>query len=199
MYTLSPSFLKRRLIKYIEKNQGQMYSEVLRKIYKSQYNISIGYGSYGGCFSPQYIPSGVSFGNYCSIGQNVKIFRANHPRDTFTTHPLLYNPVAGYVENYMLNKPKLDIGNDVWIGESAIILPNVKVIGNGVIIGAGSIVTKDVPAYSIAVGNPARVIGSRFSKKTIEELESTKWWELDKDSLVKKISYLNKISSSNEN
>lgn len=172
---------------------GKMYSMELRDIYNKKYNIDIGYGSYGGCFSVQNMPKGVKFGNYCSIAPNIRIFRANHPQNTFTTHPLLYNPVAGFVDKDMLSRPNLVIGHDVWIGEWVIILPSVNTIGNGAIIGAGAIVTKDVPPYAIVAGNPAKIVRMRFSEEVIEKLESTKWWLWDKDTLIKNIDNLQGI------
>jgi virginiamycin A acetyltransferase len=140
----------------VKREGGQMYSPTLRAIYKRRFNIEIGYGSYGGCFNAKDIPAGVSFGNYCSIAPSIRIFRANHPKDTFTSHPLLYNPVAGYVDKDQLTRPALKVGHDVWIGEWAVILPGVKTIGNGAMIGAGSIVTKDVEPYTVVGGNPAK-------------------------------------------
>lgn len=70
------------------------------------------------------------------------------------------------------------IGNDVWIGSNAVIMAGVEV-GDGSVVGAGSIVTKDVPAYSIVAGNPARVIKSRFDEPTRDRVTESRWWELD--------------------
>lgn len=67
------------------------------------------------------------------------------------------------------------IGNDVWIGREAKILPGVKV-GDGAIIGAYAVVAKDVPAYCVAVGNPARVVKKRFDDDIIALLEKVQWW-----------------------
>lgn len=97
------------------------------------------------------------------------------------------NPIVGYVKEDMLERPSLTIGHDVWIGERAIILPSVTSIGNGAIIGAGSIVTKDVEPYSIVAGNPAKKIGKRFEDKVIHRLEESEWWLLKKDELIKNI------------
>ncbi|GAO31477.1 CatB-related O-acetyltransferase [Geofilum rubicundum] len=181
---------------YIAKfSNGRMFSKELREIYKRDYNINIGYGSYGGCFASQNIPGGVDFGNYCSIAPNIRIFRANHPQNSFTTHPLLYNPVVGYAPRDMVSRPPLTIGHDVWIGELAIVLPSVNQIGNGAIVGAGSVVTKDVPAYAIVAGNPAKLIRMRFSDDIIEKLEATKWWLWDKNTLIKHIDKLELIAS----
>lgn len=172
---------------------GHMWSERIRHIYARRHKIQIGYGSYGGCFTPRNLAPGVRFGNYCSIAPSIKIFRANHPKDTFTSHPILYNPSLGFVKNDMLNRPSLEIGHDVWIGEWTVILPNVKTIGNGSIIGAGSVVTKDVAPYTIVAGNPARKIKSRFDTATIQTLENSKWWLLEKEELFKNINKLNSM------
>ncbi|MCE6992758.1 CatB-related O-acetyltransferase [Dyadobacter sp. CY323] len=189
LYFLAPKKIGNAILKYITKKEGgQMYSHTLRAIYNQLWEIKIGYGSYGGCFSVKNIPPGVTFGNYCSIAPEIRIFRANHPKDSFTSHPLLYNPSAGYVNSDQLIRPKLNVGHDVWIGEWAIILPRVKQIGNGAMIGAGAVVTKDVPPYTIVAGNPAKVIGKRFNDETIARLEATRWWDMDKKTLMENIS-----------
>lgn len=199
LYFKVPSYFKQPLLRYILKKEGgQMYSKTLREIFKNKYKIDVGYGSYGGCFNlDNTIPAGVKFGNYCSIAKSIRIFRANHPKGLFTSHPLLYNPVAGYVAKDQLDRPPLSVGHDVWIGEWAVILPNVKTIGNGSIIGAGSIVTKDVEPYTIVAGNPARVLGTRFNSEIQSEFEASKWWELKVDSLIPEIERLNNIAKSN--
>lgn len=181
------------LNKKVKREGGQAFSETLRNIYSKKYNIQIGYGSYGGCFHPRYIPAGTVFGNYCSIAQEVKIFRANHPSDYFTLHPLFYNPAMGYVKADKLERPPLIVGHDVWIGSSSIILPTVRKIGNGAVIGAGSIVTKDVLPYSVVAGNPAKFLKMRFSEDKIEKLEATQWWNLKKEELITNKEKLEKI------
>lgn len=70
------------------------------------------------------------------------------------------------------------VGNGVWLGDSVIILPGVK-IGDGAVIGAGSVVTKDIPPYAVAAGNPARVLRYRFSVGIINILEKIDWWNWD--------------------
>ncbi|OOQ57096.1 CatB-related O-acetyltransferase [Mucilaginibacter pedocola] len=195
LYFLLPRKFRKSITKLILKREGgQMYSPTIRRIYKKQYRITIGYGTYGGCFNAANVPADVSFGNYCSIAQTIKIFRANHPKGTFTSHPLLYNPAAGHVKTYLLPKPPLEVGHDVWIGEGTTILPNVSTIGNGAMIGAASVVTKNVEPYTIVAGNPAKKIGVRFDAETIAELEKTQWWLLSKTALIEKIDELNKIT-----
>ena len=73
-----------------------------------------------------------------------------------------------------INKPQTVIGNDVWVGHKAIIMPGVK-IGDGAIIGAGSMVTKDVPPYAIAAGVPAKVLRKRFDDQIINQLLELQW------------------------
>ncbi len=199
LYVLAPRKFKKKVVKLILKLEGgQMYSSTIRAIYKKEFKIEIGYGTYGGCFNLQNVPSGVKIGNYCSIARNIRIFRANHPKGRFTTHPILYNPVAGFVKSDCLERPALIIGHDVWIGEWAIILPGVKRIGTGSIIGAGSVVTNDVEPYSIVAGNPARIIGQRFTKEIIDKLQETQWWNCHLEGLIKKIELLDKIIKSCE-
>lgn len=167
---------RRILLRIIARSGGGLaFSSEVRKLYAETHRIRIGYGTYGGCFDTENIPPDVSFGNYCSIASGVRIFRANHPSGRFTTHPILYNPVMGYVAKDMLERPPLEIGHDVWIGANAIILPGVSRIGNGAVIGAGSVVTKDVGPYEIVAGNPARAIRMRFDERQIAALESSRW------------------------
>lgn len=187
------SIQKRIFNHTVKKEGGQPFSKKIREFFKANYNIQIGYGSYGGCFNHKNIPSGTNFGNYCSVAEGVKIFRANHPSNYFTLHPLFYNPVMGYVKKDLLERPSLNIGHDVWIGSSTIILPSVNYIGNGAIIGAGSIVTKDVPSYSVVAGNPAKLIKSRFTPDVIEKLEKSEWWNLSKEDLIRNKIELEKL------
>ena len=176
--------LKSKFVSYLKRNKAGSTSLLLREIFEKEYNIIVGYGSYGGCFNPSNVPSGVCFGNYCSIANGVKIFRANHPLNMFTTHPMFYNPIMGYVDRDKLYRPTLNIGNDVWIGANAIILPSVNTIGNGAVIDAGAIMTKDVAPYTIVCGNPAKLVKKRFNDRQIEYLEQSRWWEKSMDELV---------------
>lgn len=114
-----------------------------------------------------------------------------HPINWLSTHTFQYQPnkfpfYPGYKDNSFLSIKTLDtetiIGNDVWIGTNAIILKGVNV-GTGAVIGAGTIVTKDVPPYSVVVGVPGKVIKYRFDSSTIDKLLSSKWWERNLRSL----------------
>lgn len=178
---------------------GERYSQWLRNHFEKTYNVVVGYATGSGAFRPENMPRGdlknakIVFGNYCSIARNIRIFRANHPINSFTSHPLLYNPTLGGVEKYKNESFSLFIGHDVWIGEWAIILPTVRRIGNGAVIGAGSVVTKDVPAYSVVAGNPAKLIRMRFSEEVIKEIEESQWWLWNKDELLSNKSALENI------
>ena len=122
-------------------------------------------------------------GKFCSIANDVLIGLGNHPLDFFSTSPLFYsksNPLN--IELVLINsnfeeyKP-VYIGNDVWIGANTIILDGVE-IGDGCVIAAGSVVTKNVKSYSIVGGVPAKLIKFRFSEEKINKLIDIKWWDL---------------------
>jgi len=179
----------------VKNEGGPAFSPTIRQYYKKKHGITIGYGTYGGCFSPRNIPPGTNFGNYCSIAQDVKIFRANHPLKYFTMHPLFYNPSMGFVKTDQLSRPSLSVGHDVWIGASSIILPSVHFIGNGAVIGAGSVVSKDVLPYSIVAGNPAKFIRFRFTPDIIDKLEQLQWWNMSKEDLIRQKNLLESITN----
>ncbi|MGE6754758.1 CatB-related O-acetyltransferase [Rossellomorea sp. NPDC071047] len=128
-------------------------------------------------------------GNYCSIGPSVKIGLGKHPTNRFSTSPLFYS-LNNPFRIKLVDKEDFEefeeiiIGHDVWIGANAIILDGVK-IGNGAIIAAGAIVTKDVSAYSIVGGTPAKVLKYRFSNEVVERIIQSNWWEKDIKDLSK--------------
>ena len=88
--------------------------------------------------------------------------------------------------HYPVNKDKLKIGNDVWIGYEAVILSGVT-IGDGAIIGARAVVTKDVPSYTIVGGVPAKPIRKRFDEETIQKLKEIRWWDWEEERIKKNI------------
>nr|WP_255122738.1 hypothetical protein [Rhodococcus sp. 14-2470-1b] len=92
-------------------------------------------------------------------------------------HPFWYNPALGFVDRSRdVDRTACVIGHDCWIGANSIILPGCRSIGIGAVIGAGSIVTKDVPPFAVVAGNPARVIRYRFSHTRIEEIIRSEYW-----------------------
>ena len=125
-------------------------------------------------------------GSYCSIANNVIIGGGAHPISWVSTSPVFYNNRDSVKKKFArfdrLPHKKTTIGNDVWIGSSAILMQGVN-IGTGAVIGAGAVVTKDVEPYSIVGGCPAKVIRHRFDDEIIRELLDSKWWDLNDNEL----------------
>jgi acetyltransferase-like isoleucine patch superfamily enzyme len=123
----------------------------------------------------------VKVGSFCSIADNVTIFiGGNHRTDWVTTYPFghIHKDVFDHHgKGHPATKGDVVIGNDVWIGSGSTILSGIK-IGDGAVIAANSVVVKDIPAYAIAGGNPAKVLKMRFSRKQIDKLLQNPWWEL---------------------
>lgn len=117
-------------------------------------------------------------GKYTSISWNVSLGgAARHHYDRIALHPFMQLKQFGLVdENEEINFPRTKFGNDVWIGMAASIISGIT-LGDGAVIGAGSVVTKDVPPYAIVVGSPARIYKYRFDEITIEKLLKWKWWD----------------------
>ncbi len=127
-------------------------------------------------------------GKFCSIGRNVDIGGFNHDYTKVSTMPefrfkQLFN--CGKVELENINE-YCEIGNDVWIAAGANILHNVK-IGDGAIVGAGAVVTKDVEPYTIVTGIPARPKKKRFEQKYIDKLLEIQWWNFNSEIIEKNI------------
>ena len=156
---------------------GSWKSPTIRKLYKKYREIDVGYGSYGGWMT-ELFEGPATIGNYTSIGRNLRRMPYNHHTDFVTTHPIAFNPSFGVVKKDDREKVHLTIGNDVWIGDFVMILPSCTSIGNGAVIGAGAVVTKDIPPYEIWGGVPARYIRNRFSDDVIKKLEKSEWWDL---------------------
>lgn len=134
--------------------------------------------------------SNVSVGRYCSFATGVIISPCRHPIDTVSSSFSLYNtgmynftsfPKADDLPLSFGEKP-VEIGNDVWIGANAVVMDGLT-IGDGAVIAAGAVVTKDVPPYAIVGGVPAKVIRYRFSPELIHRLQATQWWRWSPDAL----------------
>jgi phosphonate metabolism protein (transferase hexapeptide repeat family) len=130
-----------------------------------------------------------AIGKFCSIAAMTRINPGNHPmhRATqahFTYRASAYFPgesdEAGFFD--WRKSHRVHIGNDVWIGHGAIVLPG-RSIGTGAAVAAGAIVTKDVPAYTIVAGNPARPIRRRFSEQIADRLAQLAWWDWHHEAL----------------
>lgn len=144
-------------------------------------------------------------GKFCSIGENIKFMMnaANHNLSAVTTYPFtaIMEQKNGINKEHLSelpNKGDTVIGNDVWIGMNCFIMPGVK-IGDGAVIGANSVVAKNVAPYSIVAGNPIKEIRKRFSEKEIELLLKIKWWNWEIEKIQKNMdiilgSDINKLS-----
>ena len=122
-----------------------------------------------------------TIGKFCSIGPEVCIGLGIHPTNLKSTYPGFYTRSEYYRVEKLYDfdgeeYKQVEIGNDVWIGARATILDGVK-IGDGAVIAAGAVVTKEVPPYAIVGGVPAKVIKYRFSESRIKELLDEKWWD----------------------
>jgi acetyltransferase-like isoleucine patch superfamily enzyme len=130
-----------------------------------------------------------SIGKFCSIGPNVQIILGKHPANFVSSHPAFYaknKPFKTFSDKtYIDEYDSTIIGNDVWIAEG-VLIPSGVTIGNGAIITARSVVTKDVEPYSIVGGVPAKHIKYRFDESSIEKLNNSKWWDWDTKQLEEK-------------
>jgi len=130
-----------------------------------------------------------TIGKFCSIAAMTRINPGNHPMHRAAQAHFTYRSSA-YFDGETDDEAFFDwrrahhvrIGHDVWIGHGAVVLPG-RNVGTGAVIAAGAIVTKDVPAYSIVGGNPARIIRRRFPDEIADRLANLAWWDWDHDEL----------------
>lgn len=127
-------------------------------------------------------------GRYCSVADKVEILLGgNHRLDWATTYPFTALPglwpTARGLEGSHASKGDVTIGPDVWLGSACTILSGVTV-GPGAVIAARAVVSRDVPPYAVAAGNPARVIRIRFPEEVVSALLEAAWWDLPRDEVV---------------
>lgn len=132
-------------------------------------------------------------GQFCSISDEVVIGGAEHPMEWVSSSPVFQNvkhsgPKRKFAKFDFEGIKRTKVGNDVWIGKRAIIKAGVR-IGDGAVIGSGSVVTKDVPPYAIVGGIPAKLIKYRFDEDTIKNLLQSEWWNLP-DEMIEKYAHL---------
>lgn len=174
---------------------GYLYSKFFKKILRGKsvlnsrvdktariysgtefYNSSISRYSYVGYDSEVH---NCDIGAFCSIANNFVVGGANHPYNWVSTSPCFYKSKGGSgfnIGDFEVDKIRqTTIGNDVWIGSRVLIMQGLS-IGNGAVIGAGSVVTKDVPPYAIVCGVPAKIIKYRFDNEVISMLQKLEWW-----------------------
>ncbi len=172
--------------------------DCMRKKFRG-HTTSIGKYSYGPiCHNHELIES---IGNFCSFAKGVDV-EANHEMNYLTTHPMLYagknSPEQNLEYSEFRDSPyyfegvephdsvskikRSIIGHDVWLGRNVIITNGAR-IGNGVIAGAGAIITKDIPDYAVVVGVPARIIRYRYTPEQIDALNKIQWWNWTDDEI----------------
>lgn len=127
-----------------------------------------------------------NIGKFCSIGSNIQFGLGKHPTNMVSTHPAFFanNKIFKtysdkvYIDEY----ENITVGNDVWIGDGAVIMNGVS-IEDGAVIAARAVVTKDVKAYSIVGGVPAKLLKMRFDENTINEIVGLKWWDWEEEKI----------------
>ena len=141
-----------------------------------------------------------TIGKFCSIAANVRINALEHPMERVTTHKITYRPneyfkFHGVDQGFRERRRQkhVTIGNDVWIGHGAVIMPGVT-IGNGAVVGVNSVVTRDVGAYEIFAGVPARLVRKRFPDDVVVRLQEMAWWDWPADRLAKAIPDMQNLS-----
>ena len=142
-----------------------------------------------------FIGDKLIIGKFCAIGKSIEFVMngANHRMNSVTTYP--FNIMGGGWEQFTPAMEDLPlkgdtvVGNDVWFGQNVTVMPGVH-IGDGAIIAANSVVTKDIPPYCVAGGNPCIVRKKRFDDELIEYLLALKWWDWDADKIFRNMGAL---------
>lgn len=176
---------RRFLDKLARMEGGAFLSATVRTLLMKHHGVQVGAYSYGPCLDPGWFPKGVVVGRYVSIAHGVRVTLGSKPMDRIAMHPMFYDPgLNGGVDTGVEYDLKLRVEHDAWIGDSALILPGCKRIGIGAVVGAGAVVTRDVPDFAIAVGNPARVIRYRFDEAMQAKILASQWWLLSVEQLA---------------
>lgn len=153
--------------------------------FKQRYpQYEYGYGSYG---TPKVEHGGkqatLKIGRFCSIAGGVTILLGgNHNTQAVTTYPF-YEKIPN-IPKHNESKGDVVIGNDVWLASDCLILSGVS-IGDGAVVAARAVVTRDIPPYAIVGGNPAKVIRYRFSEEIRQQLLANPWWDLPHEEIIK--------------
>ena len=176
------------MVKFCSTITTILWKQIVSKFQPSTAGVRVGAYTYG---NPKIISflrdDSVIIGKFCSIGEDVVIIASGeHVMNRISTFPL--RSAFGRKEVDSSRKGPVIIGNDVWIGTRAIILSNVR-IGDGAVIGAGSVVTRDVPPYAIVAGAPARLLRYRFDEDKIKKLLEIAWWNWDLERILNNINY----------
>ena len=176
---------------------GRLYRRIHDKLYwelpRASQGVSLGTGVYvaPGCVfgaretvigdhtrinGPIWIVGSekVTIGKYCAFGAHITVITTNHAMH-YANLQIALQRRCGFASLVADTKPTV-IGHNVWVGDRAVILPGVQV-GDGAVIGAASVVTRDVPPFAIVAGSPARVLRKRFDENVIRELLDIRWWD----------------------
>jgi acetyltransferase-like isoleucine patch superfamily enzyme len=148
--------------------------------------IDMGRHSYIGSYSEILFPE-VHIGSFCSLANNITFHgESNHYSDGISTYP--FNEELGWEEYHKgrYSKGEIVIGNDVWVGDGVSFLSGVTV-GDGCVIGANTVVSKNLNPYGVYIGNPARLVRYRFSPGVIDLMLNIKWWDWSEHKIRKNI------------
>lgn len=160
-----------KLLKFRKKWRAiNLHNSTFAKNLFDEKMVHVGYKTYGPIEVYSDVPTvSLKIGNFCSIGpETIFILGKDHPLGLISTYPFKYN-ILQNIEFESTSKGDIIVGDDVWFGYRTIVLSGVE-IGQGAVIAAGAVVTKDVPPYAIVGGNPARVLKYRFSENVINQL-----------------------------
>jgi virginiamycin A acetyltransferase len=185
------SFLLRSAVK---REGGQLTSVTLRRVLQRHHGVDVGPYSYGSLLTPGQADRGTSIGAYVSIGPGVRRLGANHPTDRLLMNPYAYNPALGLAQKSDdVERSSCRIEHEAWIGANSLILSRCVRIGVGAVVGAGSVVTRDVPDFAVVVGNPARQIATRL---TAEQQSQVRALDLERVDPAGLVSLVRKLSQS---
>jgi len=168
----------RRICRWAARLEGGAWrSATVRALLERHHDVRVGAYSYGECLEPGLFPPGVTVGRYCSIASGARVFNQNHPIEHLSTHPAFYDPALGIVGEEYLPRPRLVIGNDVWMGCNSVVTPGCARVGHGAVLAAGAVVVADVEDFAIVGGVPARTIRYRFPPEQRARILASAWWE----------------------
>ncbi|MEJ5239542.1 MAG: CatB-related O-acetyltransferase [Limisphaera sp.] len=184
LYGRAPAGVRRYLRRWVmRRERGPIYSCTVRELLARYHGVTVGMYTIGPCESePEQFAPGTVIGRYCSVYYTVRILAEDGPSVDGWVGPA-WSPGATHERKPRAPDAGVTVGHDVYIGHNAIVLPSVRSIGHGAVIGAGSVVHEDVPPYAVVTGNPARVVKYRFRPATIERLLAEQWWLKSVDEL----------------